>query len=265
VVYGPQHPKSFKGQPLCQYKPIGDLVETYQKLQRRKVQYSTLLQLEAKTLLVFLPFDKSRIVICTSLTTLLFPLLHISTVYCVAGHVERSPDRAHGDILRSDSRFFLDPCFGIWSIVLPSLLGNGHVDPVAAKILYGIMFPLRLAYPPSCEIDLRRTARNDILITGKAGIHSILPLQPPSDIASAFRGAVAFAVSVTADLVGTIMDRKKMTKWFQAITEFKAYLDMSGVGEELEEAIMKPLLRGRLLVNVKILNDVQETMYADRG
>jgi hypothetical protein len=125
------------------------------------------------------------------------------------------------------------------------------------------MFPLRLAYPPSLEIDLRRNAKNDILITGKAGIRR-LPFTPPSDIASAFRVAVAFVVSVTADLVGTIMDRKKMTKWFEAITEFKAYLDMSGVGEELEEAIMKPLMRGRLLDNVKILNDIQEIMYADR-
>jgi hypothetical protein len=160
--------------------------------------------------------------------------------------------------------FVLDPCFSIWGVVLPPLLGNGRVDPVAAKILYGIMFPLRVMYPPSLEIDLRRHAKNDILITGKAGIHR-LPFQRPSDMASAFRAAVAFGISVTVDVIGTIMDRKKMMKWLEAITEFRAYLDVSGMGDELEEAIMKPLVRGRLLTNVKILNDVQEIMYADRG
>lgn len=34
---------------------------------------------------------------------------------------------------------------------------------------------------------------------------------------------------------------KKIMKWFEAVTEFKAYLDMSGVGDELQEAIYKPL------------------------
>jgi hypothetical protein len=157
----------------------------------------------------------------------------------------------------------LDPGFGILGVVLPPLVGNG-LDPAVAKILYGTMFPLRLAYPPSSEIDLRRHAKNDILITGKAGIRR-LPFKPPSDIASAFRAAVAFGVSTSVDVIGTILDRNKMMKWLEAITEFKAYLDMSGVGDELDEAIMKPLMQGRLLANVKILNGVQERMYADRG
>jgi hypothetical protein len=60
-------------------------------------------------------------------------------------------------------------------------------------------------------------------------------------LASAIRGALAFIISATADTVGTIMDRQKMMKWFEAVTEFKAYLDMSGVGDELQEAIYKPL------------------------
>jgi hypothetical protein len=32
----------------------------------------------------------------------------------------------------------------------------------------------------------------------------------------------------------------------------------------VEEAIYKPLLRGRLLDNIKMLNDIQEEMYAGR-
>lgn len=159
--------------------------------------------------------------------------------------------------------FVLDPSFAILGIFLPPLFSNSRVDAVAAKILHGIMFPLRLVYQADETVDLRRNAKNTLIINGKAGIH--LPFRPPSDTASAFRGAMAFFISVTADLVGTIMDRKKMMKWFEAMSEFKAYLDMSGVGEELDEAIMKPLKRGRLLDNLKILNDVQEVMYADRA
>jgi hypothetical protein len=113
------------------------------------------------------------------------------------------------------------------------------------------------------ELDLRSAARNDLIVTNKANLH-VPKFKPPSDLVSAVRGAIAFTLSVTADLVGAVLDHKKMKKWFEALTEFKAYLDVSGVGSELEEAMMKPLLRGRLLDNVKILNDIQEKFYVDR-
>lgn len=110
---------------------------------------------------------------------------------------------------------------------------------------------------------MRQRARQDLIVNNKAGLR--LPkFKPPSDFASAFRGAVAFTTSVVADIVSVVMDRKKMAKWFETLAEFKAYLDASGVGGELEESIMKPLWRGRLLDNIKMLNDVQEKMYADR-
>lgn len=44
----------------------------------------------------------------------------------------------------------------------------------------------------------------------------------------------------------------------------KAYLNATGVGDELQEGIMKPLLRGRLFDNLKMLNDVQEEIDIDR-
>ena len=55
-----------------------------------------------------------------------------------------------------------------------------------------------------------------------------------------------------------------MKKWSDAIGQMKAYWDASGVGGEIEEAWIKPLLRGRLLDNLKILNDIQEQQDADR-
>lgn len=133
-----------------------------------------------------------------------------------------------------------------------------------SRFIYYFLAPLRVIYraPPESVVDLRKSAKNDIVINSKAGIR--VAFRPPSDMASAFRGAVAFLISATADIVGTVMDRKKMTKWFECLTEFKAYLDLSGVGDELEEAIYKPLMCGRLLDNIKILNDCQELMYADR-
>jgi len=160
--------------------------------------------------------------------------------------------------------FVLDPSFAIVSIILPPMTRHPRIDNIMSHIIYYLLAPLRLLYraPPDDVIDLRLNAKNDIIINSKAGIR--VAFRPPSDMASAFRGALAFVVSATADIIGTIMDRKKMTKWFECLTEFKAYLDLSGVGDELEEAIYKPLMRGRLLDNIKILNDCQEIMYADR-
>lgn len=161
--------------------------------------------------------------------------------------------------------FVLDPSFAIVSIILPPMTRHPKLDSIMAHIIWYLLAPLRLLYrapPESMTRDLRLNAKNDIIINSKAGIR--VPFRPPSDLVSAFRGAFAFVISATADLVGTFMNPVKMRKWFEAVTEFKAYLDLSGVGDELEEAIYKPLMRGRLLDNIKILNDCQEIMYADR-
>ena len=55
-----------------------------------------------------------------------------------------------------------------------------------------------------------------------------------------------------------------MKGWFNALGEVKAYMDASGLGDELDEAIQKPLVNGRLLDNIKFLCSIQEEMYADR-
>jgi hypothetical protein len=170
-------------------------------------------------------------------------------------------------ILNPVRDFILDPLFAMSAILLPALTRAipGSDNVLSRVISFGIHYGLHFVYRPvpAEEIDMRRRASQDIRINNKAGIQ--LPtFKPPSDLASAFRGAIAFSVSAIADVVSVCLDRKKMQKWFEALTEFKAYLDVSGVASELEEAIYKPLLRGRLLDNIKILNDIQEEMYADR-
>lgn len=160
----------------------------------------------------------------------------------------------------------LDPYFAITSIVLPPLVVR---YPFTASIFQGCisfqLYALRTVYrvPSSSKRDIRSRAANDFLVNSKAVVH--LPaFRPPSDVASAFRGAIAFTLSALADIVSLILDSKKMTKWFQAIAEFKAYLDASGIGGEIDNAVYKPMIRGRLLDNLKILHDIQLKLYAGR-
>ena len=182
--------------------------------------------------------------------------------------------RGFSSILLSPVRYlFLDPLFGISTIFLPRIASlSPRVDSALASCVTFHLYCLSYFYTmmgdssaSSMEAtngNLRAAARNDIL---RHPARQMLPnLQPPSDLVSAFHGAVAFSTSAFADVVSVFMDRKKMSAWFKAVAEFKAYLDVSGVGSELEEAISKPLKRGRLLDNVKILNDIQEIMYVDR-
>lgn len=163
--------------------------------------------------------------------------------------------------------YLIDPALTLGTIALPPLANLvPHADAIIAQILKALILPLKYLYSflpgPDDEgqFDLRRNAKNDILrAPGRPAM-----VRPPSDLYSAFRSAIAFACSAAADVIGAIMDRQKMKKWLEAIYQFKAYLDATGVGDELEEAMLKPMLRGRLLDNVKILNDIQEQTDADR-
>jgi hypothetical protein len=49
-----------------------------------------------------------------------------------------------------------------------------------------------------------------------------------------------------------------------ALSQFNTFLASTGAGAEMQEAVQKPLLRGRLLDNFKILNDIQEMHNGDR-
>jgi len=161
----------------------------------------------------------------------------------------------------------LDPLFGLGTILLPPL-GQAfpRVDTILTLLLKSNVWLLstRFLYPVPDNTDLLRSAKNDLLVTGKAGRRRVFA-RPPSNVASAVRGAFAFTFGVAADIVSVILDRSKMTQWWEAMAEFKAFLDASGVSDELEEAISKPLWSGRLLDNVKMLNDIQEELYVDRA
>lgn len=174
--------------------------------------------------------------------------------------------------------FILDPYLAVTSILLPPLVARyPFTAPLVRgwigcqlytmRTIYRIPSGKRAATNRSGSLDIRSRAADDFLLqnNGHRGMYQHLPaFQPPSDLKSAFRGFVAFSLSALADIVSMILDSKKMTKWFQAIADFKAYLDVSGIGGDIDAAVYKPMIRGRLLDNIKILHDIQLKLYAGR-
>lgn len=165
--------------------------------------------------------------------------------------------------------FVLDPLFAIGTIVLPPVVtyvNSTYLDYGISSLLSMGIYVMTIIYRPipiESHMNLRKAANQDFMINTKAAYH--LPkYHPPSDFVSAFRGAIAFTLSVLADILSLLFDHTKMVKWMETLTEFKAYLDASGVTGEIDESIMKPLYSGRLLDNLKILNDIQEQLYLNR-
>ena len=177
-----------------------------------------------------------------------------------------------GSIFNPLRDFVFDPALAISCVLLPPLLNNAPtIDKLAATTLqYTLFLPIKALYchvphkdPAITDRSLRGASRDAILHTGP-NMGKMPKYQPPSDLRSAFQGGISFAVSAVGDIVGVMTNPKKMKKWVDALGQLKSYLDASGVGDELEEAMMKPMLRGRLLDNLKILNDYQEIHDADR-
>jgi hypothetical protein len=168
--------------------------------------------------------------------------------------------------------FVFDPALAISCVLLPPLLNNApNLDKLAAMALqYTLFLPIKAMYchiphkdPATSDRSLRGASRDAILRTGP-NVGKVPKYQPPSDLRSAFQGGISFAVSAVGDIVGVMTNPRKMKKWVDALGQLKRFLHASGIGDELEEAMMKPMLRGRLLDNLKILNDWQETFDADR-
>ncbi|KAL3784452.1 hypothetical protein HJC23_002496 [Cyclotella cryptica] len=165
--------------------------------------------------------------------------------------------------------FVLDPTLALWCVLLPPLLRNSpKTDKCIAKILALLLFlPIKFVY---CHIPHQDDSdTSSVLLQSHEAILRMrttrMPnFRPPSDARSAIQGGISFVVSAMGDIVGVMTNPKKMKKWFDAMGQLKAYLDATGVGGELEEAVMKPMLRGRLLDNLKILNDIQEQQDAER-
>lgn len=156
--------------------------------------------------------------------------------------------------------FILDPTLSIQSVLLPLLLPSA-MDSFVAKACQKVGTPiLTWLYPisPNSGSSMRAATESAIVQP------TIVTVRPPSDFQSAFQGAISFVVSAIGDVAGIMTNPKKLTGWMQALSQFNTFLESTGVGSELEEAIQKPLLAGRLLDNFKILNDIQEVQYENR-
>mmetsp|Transcript_53417 Transcript_53417/g.159861 ORF Transcript_53417/g.159861 Transcript_53417/m.159861 type:complete len:591 (-) Transcript_53417:233-2005(-) len=165
--------------------------------------------------------------------------------------------------------FVFDPALAISSVLIPPLLGL-TADNALAKCFTLIAMPIKHVYgyiPRDEDSDrsMRAVSRSVVLHPGAQAQGRMPKFRPPSDLRSAFLGSVSFMVGAASDVVGVATNPKKMKRWVDALGQLKAYLNASGVGDELEEAIMKPMLRGRLFCNLKILNDIQEVKNADRA
>lgn len=161
--------------------------------------------------------------------------------------------------------FFVDPSLKFWTVVLPPFANWIHADGIVSTTVSIISLgPMRFILR-ICATEIKQdTARS---AATRSLLHPTVPMprfRPPSEFASSIRGFFAFTFSAAADLIGALINPVKMSKWFEAIGNFRAYIHVSGVGAELEESLMKPLLRGRLLDNVKMLNDIQEMQDEER-
>jgi Lipase (class 3) len=157
--------------------------------------------------------------------------------------------------------FVLDPPLKFWTIVLPPVANYLRADGfIATFITYTSLGSLRifLRVCGTGPINPRTTARRLLLRPNPPRF------KPPSEYASSFTAFLAFTFSASADLVGALLSSRKMRSWMGAIGNFRAYLHASGVGAQLEDAMINPLYQGRLLDNFKMLHDIQEMQVADR-
>ncbi|KAL9179136.1 hypothetical protein ACHAXT_000178 [Thalassiosira profunda] len=162
--------------------------------------------------------------------------------------------------------FVFDPALAVAAVLLPPLLGGrpGLEKFIANFLRVAIFVPLKTVYCRFPETASDGGGDNARAAARGAVLYGAPTYKPPSDTKSSFIGAISFAVGAITDVIGLVFNPQKMKKWIDSMSQLKGYLDASGVGDELEEAITKPLLRGRLLDNLKILNDIQERQDADR-
>eukprot|EP00956_Cyclotella_meneghiniana_P044581 scaffold324411_cov70-Cyclotella_meneghiniana.AAC.1 len=161
--------------------------------------------------------------------------------------------------------FVFDPALALWCVILPPLLANHpKFDKVLSNLLSPALYVLILVYshtPEKGDTSIRSKSNDAVM---QMRTPRMPKYSPPSDIRSAIQGGISFAISAVGDIIGVLTNPLKMKKWADAFQQMKAFLDATGVGDELEEGIMKPLMRGRLFDNLKMLNDVQERVDADR-
>jgi hypothetical protein len=155
--------------------------------------------------------------------------------------------------------YVFDPVFAVNSVLMPVILPRS-IDPIFALSVDMFVPILRLMYiqKPEDPNDFGSATRDAIVRL------SVVAVRPPSDFQSAFQGGISFICSAIGDFAGILSNPKKYTGWMSSLTQFNTFLKSTGVQAELEEAIQKPLLYGRLMDNFKILNDIFEQHLADR-
>ena len=167
--------------------------------------------------------------------------------------------------------FVLDPCLVISRLLLPLLTRNylprlsywsayfvEHVCQPVIKFFF--RYPHETYQRGGATGEMRETARSSLLSDPTApGTNRVITIDPPSQLESAFLGILSFLVSVIGDIFGALTNPKKYQGWMDACTQLQSYLVSTGVSKELHQAIVQPLLQGRLLANVKILSDIQKS------
>jgi hypothetical protein len=155
--------------------------------------------------------------------------------------------------------YVIDPVLSIQSVLLPAILPTqiGHISSFGVDMCVPL---LKVLYIQKLEDPNDLGAATRGAIVGP----SVVAVRPPSDFQSAFQGVISFICSAIGDVAGMMTNPKKYTGWMQSLTQFNTFLRNTGVQAEMEEAIQKPLLCGRLLDNFKILNDIFETHLAGR-
>lgn len=169
------------------------------------------------------------------------------------------PPKIFGWFLDPLRIYFFDPVLAINCVLMPVILPR-PIDPIFSLSVDMFVPILRILYIQKLDDpnDLASATRNAIVRP------SVVSVRPPSDFQSAFQGVVSFICSAIGDFAGILTNPKKYTGWMSSLTQFNTFLKSTGVQAEMEEAIQKPLLGGRLMDNFKILNDIFDQHLADR-
>jgi len=173
--------------------------------------------------------------------------------------------------------FVLDPGLVIARLLLPLLTRRN-----LPRLNYWMAYYIQQVYQPTLQffyhcpntnttsiatardvgeegpVSMRSQARMALLPNHhRVGVSPHSLIDKPSELESVILGVLGFLVSIIGDVLGALTNPKKYQRWMDACTQLESYLVSTGVSKELHKAIIHPLLRGRLLSNVKMLSDIQ--------
>jgi Lipase (class 3) len=178
--------------------------------------------------------------------------------------------------------FVLDPGMAIAGTILPLTTRNAFpwVNALLARVTLWMLIPVLqffYRYPTAVYINERRKSRmnQDMKMASRVAVNRdlkrgsrfsllrpsigrVILIQRPSETKSFFYIVQSFIVNIIADVFGALSNPTKYQVWVDACTQLQSYLIATGVSAELYQAIIDPLLQGRLLFNIKVLANIQE-------